>query len=397
MTREHSDNIYQHNIRIFYIVDALRALWFISSIWVLFERQYLTMSQITLIEALILGVALVMQLPTGAFADIFGRKKAMIIGCLLYAISIGVYSMSNTMNLFLIYALFMGMAESFIEGTREALLYDTLKEDHKEELFPYVSSKLSVIFQITLALATLIGGIIGMYSYIIVIRMTMFSFFLAAVSCIFYREPVIYSEKFSLAGYIAKVKLGTKEIMKNSYIKKISLYYVLIGSLTYVCAFTFNTMLLSEMKYTTAEMGVALGLIRIVNSVVFFRLISIGKIFTRRVTFTLLPVIIIFSFIPTILFTKWFVLLSVIGALFVSGARWNLLSRYTNAEFESKNRATAISTLAMAIGILYVFIMGSSGFIIEHLGGVRMIYTILGVITLVTALPLGIHLSKNHS
>ena len=66
--------IYPRNMRVFYFVDTLRAMWFLTSVWVIYERQFLTLSQLTLIEAFIIGVTLLMQLPTGAFADLFGKK-----------------------------------------------------------------------------------------------------------------------------------------------------------------------------------------------------------------------------------------------------------------------------------------------------------------------------------
>jgi MFS family permease len=392
-----NNSIIKHNLRVFYVVDIFRAMWFITSIWVIYERQFLTLTQLTFIEALILAASLVTQLFTGAFADLFGRRTAMVIGMLLYAVSLSLYSVSTVFSQFILYALFFGLAESFIDGTREALLYDTMKQEGETVNFPVISSKLSMIFQVTLAIATVIGGWIGSFSYIYVIRMTAASFLLAAISSLFFREPAIDSEKFSMKGYISKTKKGVLELFRNSYIKKISLYYVLIGSITWVCVITFNIMLLSELRYTTTQIGFAIAATRIVNSVILFRLIRVGTFFTKRRTFLLLPFILVVSFLPGIWLSKWLALIPVMGAMLVSTARWNLLTRYTNAEFESKNRATAISALAMVIGIIFVIVVGISGYVMEHFGGARTVYSILGIITLFTALPLGIHLAKNHS
>lgn len=126
--------IYPRNMRVFYFVDTFRAMWFVTSVWVVFERQFLTLSQLTFVEAFIVGITLLTQLPTGAFADLFGKRRAMIIGGLLYSASMWFYSFSTTFPMFLVYAVMMGMAQAFIDGTREALLYDTLKQDHEEHL-----------------------------------------------------------------------------------------------------------------------------------------------------------------------------------------------------------------------------------------------------------------------
>jgi MFS family permease len=389
--------IYNHNIRIFYFVDAVRAMWFLTSVWVIFERQYLTLSQLTFVEAFIIGITLVMQLPTGAFADMFGKKTAMVIGGLLYSAALLFYSFSNSFGMFLIYGVIFGMAEAFIDGTREALLYDTLKQDHLETQFPKVSSKLSMIFQVSLSAATLVGGWLGTYSYEYAIRATSAVFFLSAIGCFFFVEPTIKTEKFTMKNYLNKTKLGIKELFKNPYIKKISIYYIMIGSLTWVSVITFGMVLLTELKYTPLQIGIAVATSRIVNSVVLFRLLHAGKFFTRKRTFILLPVILILSYTPVLFMSKWLAIIPVMAAMFVSGARWNILSHYTNAEFDSKNRATAISALCMVIGLVYVGVVGISGYVMDTFGGARIIYTVLGCVTLFTALPLGVHLSRRHS
>ena len=199
----------------------------------------------------------------------------------------------------------LGISSAFIDGTREALLYDTLKQEAQENNFALVSSKLNMFFQISLCVGGIIGGWLGTYSYILVIRMTAGSLLLAAIGCCFYQEPEIDTEKFTLGNFILKTKQGIKEVVKNNYIKKISLFYILIGSLSWVCVLTFNMVLLTEMKYTALEIGIAIALGRAVNSILFFKLINKSGFFTKKRTFIILPLILGFSFLPCIFYTKW--------------------------------------------------------------------------------------------
>jgi hypothetical protein len=220
---------------------------------------------------------------------------------------------------------------------------------------------------------------------------------MAAIGSMFFREPVVDTEKFTIRNYIAKTKMGVKELFKNSFVKKISLFYIIIGSLTWVSVLTLNMVLLTEMKYSTKEIGITIAIARILLGIVLFRFIKADKFFTRKRIFIAIPIILVVTYLPGIFLTKWLALIPVMGAMLISSARWNLLSRYTNAEFESKNRATAISTLCMAIGVIYVIVIGFSGMIMQNFGGARTMYTLLGIIAMVTALPLGIHLARNHA
>jgi hypothetical protein len=83
------------------------------------------------------------------------------------------------------------------------------------------------------------------------------------------------------------------------------------------------------------------------------------------------------------------------GAMFSSTARWTVLTKFTNAEFDSRKRATAISALSMLIGIIYVGLVLASGPVISWWGSASVMYTVLGIATAVLVLPLGIGLTRN--
>ena len=78
-----------------------------------------------------------------------------------------------------------------------------------------------------------------------------------------------------------------------------------------------------------------------------------------------------------------------------ASARWVILGKYTNDEFDSKYRATAISALSMGVGLLYIIITVASGPIISSFGGVRTVYTILGILSILLVLPLSISIVKD--
>jgi hypothetical protein len=103
----------------------------------------------------------------------------------------------------------------------------------------------------------------------------------------------------------------------------------------------------------------------------------------------------ILCFFPGVLFRGWWAIPLVAGAVMAGTGRWIILTRYTNEFFDSKYRATAISALSMIVGIIYVGITSLSGPIIAAYG-VRTVYTILGVLSLVTVLPLSVVLVRNH-
>ena len=397
MQRHSPEEIYKRNIRVFYITEIARSLLFYVPIWVAYELQYITLAQLPLIEAVMLGIQLVMELPTGAFADLVGKRWTVFLGYLFFVLGGVIYVQARSFPIFLIYALFFGFGDSLISGAKEALLYDTIKGVGKEEHYAKIHSKIAWIFQIGLAFSMVVGGVLGAISYEIAIWATIMMTAVSAVASLFFYEPIIDTEKFTLKRYVLQTKEGFREVLRTPYVKQISLFYILVGGVTWVCNLIFNMTILTQVGFTALELGIILAIIRIVNSTVLFRGLHIGTVFTKKRTFLLLPIILMICLLPGIVLTKWMAVIAVAGLLFGSSARWSILGKYTNAEFSSKNRATAISTLSMAIGIIYVIVALVSGPLMQWWGNAGIMYTLLGIFTMIFILPLGLSLRKNHS
>jgi MFS family permease len=384
------------NFFIFYIVEISRALIFTVPIWVAFERQFLNLTQFTFVEAIIIGTQLLLELPTGALADLWGKRFTIALGYFCTFIGLLVFASSTTFSLFILYALITGLGEAFISGAKEALLYDSLKQIGKEETFDKVTSKYSLLFQLSLAIATIIGGFMGIISYQLPIYATAMATLIGTIACLFFQEPYVDTEKFTLQRYALQTKLGVKELLKNDHIRQISLFYILVGGISWVCQLVFNTSILTELKHTSQEIGILYASLRILNAVVLFRILHVGKLLTRKRAFLLFPIMMIIALLPGMWMKQWVVLPFLAMIMFVSNARWVVLGKYTNEEFDSKNRATAISTLSMGVGIFYMFTLLIFGPIMDWLGTVKIAYTLLGIISLVTVLPLGLKLAKQH-
>ena len=397
MQRHTPEEIYKRNIRVFYITEIARSLLFYIPIWVAYELQYITLAQLPLIEAVMLGIQLVMELPTGAFADLLGKKWTVFLGYLFFVLGGLVYIQARSFPIFLIYALLFGFGDSLISGAKEALLYDTVKGVGKEEHYAKIHSKFALFFQIGLAVSMIIGGLMGAFSYEVAIWATVAATGISAIASLFFYEPIIDSEKFTLKRYILQTKEGFREVLRTPYVKRISLFYILVGSVTWVCNLIFNMTMLTQKGFSALELGIILAIIRIVNSTVLFRGLRIGTVFTKKRTFIFIPILMAICLLPGIVFTKWMAVFAVAGLLFSSSARWSILGKYTNAEFSSKNRATAISTLSMAIGMIYVVVAVVSGPLMHWWGDSGIMFTVLGIFTMIFILPLGLSLRKNHS
>ncbi|MBU0576621.1 MFS transporter [Patescibacteria group bacterium] len=387
----------RNNLKIFYLTQGLTSLIFLTGTWAAYELKFLTFTQLALIEATFMTIQLLTELPTGAFADLVGKKITVQIGYFLKAFSMVIFAFSQSFEWFLVYAIFLGIGDAMNSGAAEALLYDTLKQAGVENNFSRYWSKLSLVFQIGLSLASLVGGWLD----VIWLRLPALGYaaalFLAGIATSGFIEPKVDTEKFTLYNYYRQAKQGIKEISKTTYSTYLSLFYILVGGISLAVMNSFKTIILTDLGYTNTQIGTFLGIARISYSVLLFQILRVDRLVTKKRAFYLFPILLIFSMAPMYWLDKWVALPFIAISMLVSTARWTILAEYTNQVFTSKNRATAISTVSMIIGLFYVVVMLGAGPVMEKFGGSPIIFTILGIISAVTILPLGMYLAKNNS
>ncbi len=170
---------------------------------------------------------------------------------------------------------------------------------------------------------------------------------------------------------------------------------MLVGGVTWSTQYFFNQPFALSVGFSEIEMGWLFGTIRLINSVIIFKLTSLNKVLTKKRAFIGFPLLMILCYLPGYWVTKTSAVLLLAGATFASSARFDILGQYTNDEFNSKNRATALSSLNMLVSFLYILFMIGFGPVMENYS-TQMVYTILGVMSLVLVLPLGVNLARKH-
>ncbi len=118
----------QANVRTFYLFRFLANLQLWLPIWVLYlqRERGLTIGQITALDAPFWLVVVAAQLPTGVFADRFGRRMSLVVGSVLYAFAMVGFGLATGYPLILASYLLWAVALAFQSGADLALLYDNL-------------------------------------------------------------------------------------------------------------------------------------------------------------------------------------------------------------------------------------------------------------------------------
>lgn len=229
-----SPQISKKNTALMYLINFFSLLRFVMPVWVLFLTDLIPSSQIALLTSWLFAAVLFLELPTGAFADLFGKKVTIISGLIVSALSYAIYPvMSQLWQFFIIFSM-QAVGEALVSGAQEAMVFDSLKQDGVASSFREVYANFIMFAQLAFVGATLSGGWIFSIDY----RLPFWLYTASIGVSIFLAsrlvEPKVDTLTFSFENYIQQTKEGFLQLTKNKWIMQLSALYVLVGGISWV-------------------------------------------------------------------------------------------------------------------------------------------------------------------
>ena len=153
-------------IRKLLLLDGTSALMIAGASWVaLLAARGFSMVEIGLAESIFHVASMFFEVPSGAIADVFGRKKVMVVGRIMSVLSGIILIVSDSFWMVALAMIPGALSYNLASGTREALAYDSLKEADIESEYDRFASVDMVIYKITSSIATLMAGVALMLGY----------------------------------------------------------------------------------------------------------------------------------------------------------------------------------------------------------------------------------------
>ncbi len=158
-------NFVKSNIWKYYIFKFFSQFFFFIPVLVLFfQENELSMTEIFLLESAYSIFVVILEIPTGAIGDYFGKKKSVASGSLIFTLGLAVYSFGSSFGFFLIGELICALGSSLLSGSDSALIYSTLKSLGRGPEFKKIEGASNSFMLVGVMLGGLIGGFIGHYS-----------------------------------------------------------------------------------------------------------------------------------------------------------------------------------------------------------------------------------------
>lgn len=149
----------RRQLRLLYTTGILGNLSIAGAWVVIMASRGFSLVQIGFAETVFHITSLLMEIPSGMLADVYGRKKMLALGNIMAVAGDIITAISGNFTVACMAMPFHAMAFNFASGSGEALAYDSMKKVGKEAHYEKYSSNQSVIYRIASGISTLCAGV----------------------------------------------------------------------------------------------------------------------------------------------------------------------------------------------------------------------------------------------
>lgn len=219
--------------KLFYILPGFMVIYFLS--------LNLSMFQIGLLVAFWPLFSLIFDIPTGAIADVYGRKFSVLLGILLTGIGFLVLYFFTDYYIILGVMAFIGVAFTFISGANDAWITDLINKKNKKLLHGYFAKSMSLA-SIGFVISGLMGAFFVKFFGIRIIWLATSISFFASFIILLFAEEYYTKNKTTLLRSIWDIKRQTSISLTYSYKNK-ALFLILVGAIVLIFASSFSSTL----------------------------------------------------------------------------------------------------------------------------------------------------------
>jgi MFS family permease len=372
------------NIARLYLIKISKWFNLVMPVVVLFYQDNgMGMHGILVLKAIYSIAIVLMEIPSGWMADVWGRKKTLILGSILGSAGFLIYSFSYGFWAFAMAEIILGIGHSFVSGADSAMLFDSLKASNKTDKYVKLEGRITSIGNFAEAIAGIAGGFLAAISL-----RTPFYFQFAVAAIAIPAAFTLIEPKIHTTGQIHSLKKLVQNI-KATFTQNHNLRIaILLSAVTGTATLTFAWFVQPFFKAINLPVEVfgifwtALNLTVGVSSVFahIFEKIT-GK---KRAIISIIILLALGYFFAGITISYYGLAFLFLFYL-ARGLATPILKNYINQYTESEVRATMLSVRNFVIRISFAGIGPLLGYITDHIN-LTSAFILAGAIYLISAL-----------
>ena len=371
----------RRNLFALYLIKLSKWFSLVMPIIVLFyEEQGLGLHEVFLLKSVYSVAAVTLEIPSGYLADVWGRKRCLLWGSVLFFLGYLLYSFTGAFSAFLCAELLLGAGQTLVNGADSALLYDTAAHYKAEQHYLRYEGRLTMIGNFAEAIAGIFGGLLAAYSLRFPFYGQAIVAFIGIPAALAIREYNHSRAVRNPAGEMLRIirySLGENKVLRYNI-----LFSGIIGAATLTMAW-FVQPILMQLQTPTSYYGVIWTVLNLTVGIAALYSDRVEQALGMRRSNGLILVVIVGGYAALALLPLTYACLAILFLFYiVRGFATPILKGYINQMTFSEMRATVLSIRNFIIRLLFAAIAPFIGWLND--------YYSLQVALLISALIIGI-------
>ncbi|GAB6108225.1 MFS transporter [Fusibacter bizertensis] len=375
------NNNIEKNIKRNYTFTFLQTIDLTRGIWMIYlATKGMSLTQLGLLEMIFHITSFSMEVPTGAVADLYGRKASRILGRALSVISVIILFSANSFLWFAVSFVIVALSYNMESGAGDALVYDSLKTIGNENEYMRVSGNKEMVFQVANVFSFLLGGYLATRSYNWAFGVTILMGVLSMIYAFKFVEPQM--GKKNLLGtkrnhFATQLKESFNILRGHKRLTFLILFSQFLMSFTTTIFFYLQNYMKSD-GYNEAFIGAVYAISSLGGAILATQVFKIEAIIKEKGILLLMPIVTAIS--------TWGIALSQFHYAFyipislAEGMIFVAIGDYINKVIPSENRATILSMSSMIFSFYMITLFPLIGWLGDQysLKGAFLFMAILG-------------------
>lgn len=233
-------------IYIFLLAEFVLSLEFLGIVLLIFFKDWggLSQTEVQILQSWFIFWTFVLEIPTGIFADVRGKKFSVILGAIFLMIGFLAYTIKPDIVIFLFAEFLLALGIALQSGAQEGWIYDRVKNLKIEKDYRKITIVGSNVKMLGMIVAAIIFPIsVAHLSVEIIVRISIIPIALSMLLLLFVKKDK--KNGFEAVSYKKVAVEGFKIVKNNTKLRSIAIYTTILGATSYFVIWLYQEALLN--------------------------------------------------------------------------------------------------------------------------------------------------------
>lgn len=331
-----------------------------------YNAHDLSVRHLFIIQAAYSITIVALEIPSGYLADVWGRKKTILLGAFLSFFGYFTYTLGAGFETFLLAEVLLGIGHSFISGTDTAMLYDTTIAMKSEDKYLKIEGRMTSMGNFAESIAGISGGLLAILSIKLPFVFQAFAALIAVPAAFLLVEPELHAER---------KKPSLKQLLQTFrnvlFENKILLRNIMLSSVLGASTLSMAWFVQPYFMHIELPFGLYGVLWTALNATVGIAALMAYK-FEREMGEKRILIFIVlgtlFCYVSLWIFSSYWALIIIFIFYLIRGIATPVLKDYINKLISSDTRASVLSLRNLIIRVIFSSLGPIWGYVTDNIG-----------------------------